>query len=143
MATTDLASILASWATVVEASPLSLTPTVAAFTHDQQPGGMVANSYYFDDGGNVNRASMTNDKEVRVDRITLWIAKPLNFAGATTLQVLHTLLDDIYRYLLVQARTDGYNVEADTRRITRPATGEVLIASMSFTADYDFNAATS
>lgn len=143
MAATDLATILASWATVVEAAPLSLIPTTAAFTHEQQPGGMVANSYYFDDGGNVSRASMTNSAEVRVDRITAWIAKPLNFDGPSTLQTLETLIDDLYRSLLVQARADGYNVEADTRRVTRPATSELLIASASFTVDYDFSSAVS
>jgi hypothetical protein len=143
MATTDLATILAAWATLVEASPLSLTPTVAAFTHDQQPGGMVANSYYFDDGGNVQRASITNDQEVRIDRVTVWIAKPLNFAGPAALQAMQTLIDDLYRHLVVEARDNGYNVEADTRRVTRPATSELLIASASFTVDYDFNAAVS
>lgn len=143
MAATDLATILAAWATVVEASPVSLTPTIAAFTHDLQPGGMVANSYYFEDGGNVSRASMTNDAEVRVDRVTVWIAKPLNFAGPATLQAMETLIDDLYRHLLVEARDNGYNVEADTRRVTRPATMEVLIASASFTVDYDFDAAVS
>src|SRR5262245_47665911 len=110
MAATDLATILAAWATVVEDDAIALRPTVAAFTHDQQPAGTVANSYYFDDGGNVARTSMTHDAEARVDRITTWIAKPLNFDGPGTLQAMHTLIDTIYRYLLVEARTHGYNV---------------------------------
>jgi hypothetical protein len=141
MAATDLATILASWATTVEAAPLSLVPTVAPFTHDQQPGGMVANSYYFEDGGNVERTSVTNNAEVRRDRVTVWIAKPVNFAGPVTLRTMQTLIDDLYRNLLVLARANGYNVDADTRRVTHPPTGELLIASASFTVDFDFSSA--
>jgi hypothetical protein len=141
MAATTLAAILASWKTVVEDDAVALVPTVAPFTHDQQPAGMVANSYYLEDGGNVQRSSMTNNAEVRIDRVTFWIAYPVNFDGDTALQALETLVDTIYRALLVQARTDGYNVEADTRRITRPAGFELLVASQAFTVDFDFSTA--
>jgi secreted Zn-dependent insulinase-like peptidase len=141
MAATTLAAILASWKTVVEDDAVALVPTVAPFTHDQQPNGMVANSYYLEDGGNVQRSSMTNNAEVRIDRVTFWIAYPVNFDGDTALQALETLVDTIYRALLVQARTDGYNVEADTRRITRPAGLELLVASQAFTVDFDFSTA--
>jgi hypothetical protein len=141
MAATTLAAILASWKTVVEDDAVALVPTIAPFTHDQQPNGMVANSYYLEDGGNVQRSSMTNNAEVRIDRVTFWIAYPVNFDGDTALQALETLVDTIYRALLVQARTDGYNVEADTRRITRPAGLELLVASQAFTVDFDFSTA--
>lgn len=141
MAATDLATIMAAWATLVEAAPLSLIHTIAPFTHDQQPAGMVANSYYVEDGGNISRSSVTNDGEVRVDRIILWIAKPLNFAGPTTLQAMETLIDAVYKQLLVLARTAGYNVIADTRRITTPKENELLIASAAFTVDFDFSTA--
>lgn len=141
MAPTTLAAILAAWGTVVEASPVSLVPTVAAFTHDLQPAGMVANSYYFEDGGNVSRSSVTNQAEVRVDRVTVWIAKPLNFAGPATLQAMQTLIDTVYKQLLVLAVSAGYNVIADTRRVTVPKDGEVLIASAAFTVDFDFSTA--
>lgn len=141
MATTDLASILAAWTALVEAAPLALVPTTAAFTHDQQPNATVANSYYFEDGGNVERKSVTNSVEVRVDRVTCWIAKPLNFAGAATLQAMETLIDDLYRQLLVLALTAGYNVTADTRRITVGKDSEVLIASAAFLVDFDFSSA--
>lgn len=139
MAATDLATILAAWAGVVEAAPVSLVPTVAAFTHDLQPGGMVGNSYYFEDGGNISRASVTNGAEVRVDRITVWIAKPLNFAGPATLQAMQTLIDTVYRQLLVLALASGYNVIADTRRVTAAKDSELLIASAAFTVDFDFS----
>src|SRR4051812_10903133 len=104
MAATDLAAILAAWATLFEAATLALTPTIAAFTHDLQPNATVPNSYYLTDDGNVQRQSITHDVEARVDRITVWIAKPLNFTGPTQLQAMETLIDDIYRRLVVLAR---------------------------------------
>jgi hypothetical protein len=139
VAPTTLSAILAAWKTLVEASPVSLIPTVAPFTHDQQPSGMVASSYYFEDGGNVSRASVTNNAEVRVDRVTLWLAMPVNFAADTTLQAMETLIDTIYKQLLGLALTAGYNVAADTRRVTHPKDGELLIGSASFTVDFDFS----
>lgn len=143
MAATDLAAILAAWATLLEAAPLSLVPTAAAFTHDLQPNATVPDSYYLTDDGAVDRKSVTHDAEVRVDRLTVWIAKALNFSGPTQLQAMETLLDDVYRRLNVLARAAGYNVEADTRRVTHPPNTELLIASATFRVDYDFNAAVS
>lgn len=141
MAATTLAAILADFATVLEGDAVGLVPTVAAFTHDQQPAGMVANSYYIEDGGNVQRASQTNQAETRIDRLTVWMATPLGFAGPATLQAMQTLIDTVYKQLLVTARANGYNVEADTRRVTAPRDGELLIASASFTVDFDFSTA--
>lgn len=143
MAATDLAAILTAWAALLEASPLSLIPTEAAFTHDQQPNATVGNSYYLVDDGNVDRKSVTNSAEVRVDRVTVWIAKPLNFAGPAQLRTMETLIDAIYRQLLVLALAAGYNVEADTRRVTHPPNTELLIASASFRVDFDFSTAVS
>lgn len=143
MAATTLAAILAAWATALEASPLSLLKAVGPFTHDNQPNGSIANSYYLTDGGKVSRTSVTNHVEVRVDRLQVWIAKPLNFDPDGQLQAMETLGDDVYRNLLVLARAAGYNVEADTRRITRPANSELIIANFDFLVDYDFSSAVS
>lgn len=141
MAATTLALIIAAWRTVVEASPLSLVPTVAAFTHDNQPNGTITNAYYIEDGGQVERKSMTNNLEVRVDRLTFWVTKPLNFDSDGQFTAMENLGDSIYKYLLPNARTNGWNVEADQRRITRPPNTELIVASFSFTVDYDFSSA--
>lgn len=141
MAATTLSAILAAWRTLVESAPLSLRPTNAAFTHDVQPNAALDESYYLVDDGAVSRASVTADVEVRVDRLTIWIAKPVNFAGPDQLQAMEDVIDDLYRQLVVLARAAGYNVEADTRRVTRPPNTEHLIASASFRVDYDFDAA--
>ena len=139
MATTDLAAILTAWPATLEASPLSLVPTAVTFTHDLQPAGMVARSYYLTDDGQISRSSATNDVEVRIDRVTLWVAYPRDFAGAAALTALSDLLDDVYRTLLPIARTAGYNLDPDTRRITPK--DDVLIASQAFRVDYDFSSA--
>jgi len=142
VATTDLATILAAWPALLEAAPLSLTPTIVAFTHDAQPNDTLPDSYYLTDEGQVDRKSVTHDVEVRIDRIGVWIAKPLNFAGAAQLIALSAILDDLYRQLVVLGRAAGYNVEADTRRITHPPNTELLIASQVLRVDYDFSSAT-
>lgn len=143
MATTSLAAILAAWATRLEAAPLSLVRSAVAFTHDQQPNATLDDSYYLTDDGNVSRTSMTNSLEVRIDRVTVWMTKPLNFAGDQQLLVMETLIDDIYRQLLALALTAGYNVEADTRRVTHPPNTELLVANATFRVDYDFSSAVS
>jgi hypothetical protein len=86
---------------------------------------------------------VTNAVEVRVDRVQVWIAKPLNFVPAAQLQAMETLGDDVYRNLLVRARANGYNVEADTRRVTHPPNTELLIGSFDFLIDFDFSSAVS
>jgi hypothetical protein len=144
MAATTLAAILAAWDLVLQAAPLSLVPAIGPFTHDQQPNATIADSYYVTDGGTITRTSATNDVEVRVDRLQVWIAKPLTFgagAAAAQLQAMADLGDDLYRYLVVAARTAGYNVEADTRRISAAKDSELLIANFDFRVDYDFDAA--
>lgn len=143
MAVTTLAAILAAWGTTLEASPLSLVPASGPFTHDNQPNATLANSYYVTDGGKVSRTSLTNDVEARIDRLQVWIAKPLNFDPDGQLQAMETLLDNVYRYLLPVARAAGYNIEADTRRVSRPANSELIIANQDLLVDYDFSSATS
>lgn len=139
MPATDLKTIIDAFQSVLEAAPLSLKPTQVPFTHDRQPNTMVADSYYIDDGGTVNRQSVTNDVEVRVDRLRIWVAKPLAFAGQAQFEAMEQLADTIYRYLLVNARANGWNVDADARRVTRPAAAEVIIGEFGFRVDYDFN----
>lgn len=141
MATTDLKSIIDAWQTLLEAAPLSLKPTQVPFTHDRQPNAMVPDSYYIDDGGIVNRRSVTNDVEVRVDRLRIWVAKPLAFVGQAQFEAMEQLADTIYRYLLVNARANGWNVDADSRRVTRPAAAELIIGEFGFRVDYDFSSA--
>jgi hypothetical protein len=142
MATTDLASIIAAWRLVLEQPPVSLARAQQAFSHDRQPNSLIQDSYWIGDAGAISRASVGNEQEVRIDRLEVWVAKPVSFAGVAQFEALEQLGDQIYRYLSADGRTQGWNVEADTRRITQPKGTELLIASFAFRTDYDFDAST-
>lgn len=142
MATTDLARIIAAWRLVLEQDPLALQPAQQAFSHDRQPNAMMQDTYWIGDAGTVSRFSCGNDQEVRIDRLEVWVARPVSFAGQAQFEVLEQLGDQIYRYLSSDGRIRGWNVEADSRRITNPQGTELLIASFGFRADYDFDSST-
>lgn len=140
MAVTDLKSIIDAWQLVLEASPVSLVRAQQAFSHDRQPNANIQDTYWIDDGGAVNRRSVTNHQEVRVDRLVVMVAKPISFVGLDQFEAMEQLGDTIYRQLSADGRTNGWNVEADTRRITHPPKTELIVASFGFRVDYDFDA---
>lgn len=142
MATTDLTSILAAWREVLEATPLSLGRAAQPFTFDRIPNAALQNAYYIEPAGQVGRRSQTNDVETRVDRLIVWVAKPLAFAANDQLAAMVTLMDEIYRYLSADGRTNGWNVEQDGHQVQQPKKTELLIGRFSFTVDYDFDAST-
>src|SRR5688572_17989502 len=99
MAATDLASIIAAWRLVLEADPLNLKRTRAAFTHDRQPNKLVADSYRIEDGGQVNRTQGSSYFEARIDRLRIWVTKPIAFASDEQFTAMEQLADTVYRYL--------------------------------------------
>lgn len=141
MADTDLASIVTVFEATCEADPSSLRKSTIPFTHDRQPNGTIQDSYWIEDGGPVSRSSVTNAGEVRIDRLVVWIARPLAFAGRAQVAALEQLGDTIYRALVAAGTANGWNVEADSRRITMPKNTDLVIASFGFRVDYDFSAA--
>lgn len=140
MATTTLDAIVEAIEAVLQAPPLNLAAAQQAFSHDRQPASLVANSYWIEDGGQTRRTSMTADQEVRIDRVRLFVAKPIAFAGRSQMRAMIALGDAIYRALSADGRTNGWNVEQLNHRVTTPAKSELLIGSFDFTVDYDFDA---
>lgn len=138
MAATDLAAIIAVFRQVCEA--VELVATSQPFTHDRQPNAAIQDSYWIEDGGAISRESQTNYAETRVDRLVVWIAKPLAFAGAAQFEALEQLGDTLYRALVAEGTVQGWNVEAENRRLTNPRNTELVVGSFAFRVDYDFSA---
>lgn len=144
MADTTLADIYARFRAVLEATPLDLTATRDAFSHDRQPNSLLGGSYYLEDGGLQTSRPMGNMKAARIDRIVIYVAAKLKFAPETAKEAMHTSLLTAEQYMKADGVTHGYHVEiAPGRRITRPRGGDFLIGSIPLTVDYDVNEATS
>lgn len=142
MATTDLKSILDRFQVVLAATPLSLSQSQQAFSHDRQPNGLVQNVFWIEDGGKVSGRSVTNYAEVRIDRLRVFVSKPLAFAGLAQMEAMVQLGDTMYRELVEDGLTQGWNIELDGHRVTQPKNTELLIGSFDFRVDYDFSVAT-
>lgn len=143
MSDTTLKAIIDRFQAVLEASPISLTATRDAFSHDRQPNALLTNTYHVEDDGLQGTQSITNHKEARIDRLTVFVARKLDFAPQTAKETMETLLTTIERYLKADGLSNNYHVNLQNRRVTRPAGKDFLIGSVTLTVDYDFNAATS
>lgn len=143
MATTSLTAIMTAIRAVLEAAPLSLHQSSLPFSFDRLPNVMVQDAYCLEPGTLVSGASATNDVEVRVHRLIVWVAKPLAFDGIAQLEALVDLGDDIYRYLSANGRANGWNIEQDGHQVQQPKNSNLIIGRFSFTVDFDFSSATS
>jgi hypothetical protein len=133
-----LSDIIARFRTVLEAAPVSLTETREAFSHERQPNAALENSYYLEDGGIVSSRSVSNYDVVRLDRLTVFIAKKLAFDGATAMDALEDTLVSVERALVADGTSQGYNVNVEQRRMTRPAGRDYCVGSLAVTVDYDY-----
>lgn len=144
MADTTLAAILARFAAVLEASPLSLTATKDAFSHDRQANTLLTNSYYLEDGGMLSSRPMGNYRAARIDRVVIYVAAKLNFDAEAVKRTMETTLLSAERYIKADGPGHDYHAEiASGRRVTRPKSGDFLIGSIPLTVDYDINESTS
>lgn len=141
MAATTLAAILDRFQAVLAAAPLSLKQSLEAFSHDRQPNANIQDTFWVEDGGQASRRSTTNHSEARIDVLRVYVAKPKAFAGLTQMEALVTLGDTMYRHLLVDALTQGWNVEMAAHKTSSPANTDLVIGSYDFRVDYDFSSA--
>jgi hypothetical protein len=134
-----LSDILARFRTVLEASPVFLVETREPFSHERQPNATLEHSYYLEDGGIVSSKSVSNFDAVRLDRLTVYIAKKLAFDGTTAFDALQDTLVAAERALIADGPAQGYSVDVEQRRLTRPAGKDYGIGSLTVTVDYDFD----
>jgi hypothetical protein len=140
MAATTIKAILDRFQAVLAAAPLSLVQAQQAFSHDRQPNAQIQDTFWIENGGLVNARSASNKQEVRVHRLTVYVAKPASFAGLAQMEAMLELGDTMYRYLIADGLTQGWNVSTGGgERVTNPKKTELVIASYPFLVDFDFS----
>ncbi len=143
MAATTLKAIVDRFQAVLEASPLSLKATRDAFSHDRQPNALLDGTYYIQDDGVAESRPVSNHADVRIDRLTVFLARKLAFDGQTQKETIETTLNTIERYLIADGPANSYHAFIGGRRVTRPAGTDIAIGSITVHVDYDFSTSTS
>jgi hypothetical protein len=142
MASLTPAQIHTRFRAVLEASPLLLTESRDAFSHNLQPNTVLDGNYYIEDGGIQSSQSVTNYDAVRIDRVTVFVAQKLNFAGATALGALEDRLVAIEKAMIADGPAQSYAiVGTPARRVTRPEGKDYCVGSLTLQVDYDFDEA--
>lgn len=139
MAATTLKAIIDRFQAVLEAAPLSLTATREPFSHDLSPNTVIDSAYRIKDDGLSRSRPVGANQFVRVDRLTIFIAKKLNFAGQTAVETMETLLNTIERQILADDNSHDYHASIEGRLVTQPPKTDIAIASLTLLVDYDFS----
>jgi hypothetical protein len=133
-----LSDILGRFRTVLTGT-VGLTETREPFSHALQPNATLEHSFYLEDGGQISSNSVSNYDAVRLDRLTVFIAKTLAFDGQTAFDALQDTMVSVERALIADGPAQGYSVQVEQRRVTRPAGKDYCIGSLTVTVDYDFD----
>ena len=141
MAALTMTQVLARFRVVLEAEPLNLKAANDAFSHNRQPAGVVTDSYYLEDGGIVSNRSVGNYDAVRLDRLTVFVARTIPIAGgAAALSDMETTLTAIERALIADGLNQSYQIAPDVqRRITRAPGTDMVVGSLVVSADHDYD----
>lgn len=137
MAALTLKQIIDRFQAVMEAAPIAMTATREPFSHDLQPAGLVTNTYRVEDGGLRDTKPMTNHASARVDTLRIWIARKIAFAGQTAVEAIEESLVAIERAIKADGAAQSYHAEIVGRDPRRK--GDLVIASITFSVDYDFS----
>jgi hypothetical protein len=137
MAATTLGAILGHVRAVCEGTGLALSPTKDAFTHDRQPNTVLTDAYWVEDGGLGQNLEATANAAVRVDKLTVWIARKVAFDGQAAVDALETTLEALERRILADGLTHAYHARLDGRRVSRPAGKDFAVGSATVSVDYD------
>lgn len=142
MAATTLKAIMDRFQVVLEGSPLRLKPTKEPFSHDRSPNAVIDTAYRIEDGGMSLSRPVGANQFVRVDRLTVYLAKKFNFAAQESVETLETTLNTIERRILNDDADNSYHASVESRRVTRVPDADVMVGSLVFLVDFDFNANT-
>lgn len=122
---------------VMAASPISMTATREPFSHDRQPAGLLTNTYRIEDAGMGSNTPMSNHAVARIDTLRVWFARKMAFAGQASLETVEDDLVAIERAIVADGLAQGYHAVARGR--DAKASGDMVIASLTFSVDYDFS----
>lgn len=141
MAAQTMSAILDRFKTVLEAPPLNLVASTNPFDDADVPATLVDMTYRLVSAGLVSDVPTSNYQSLRIERVTVTMAKTIGFQGYTAQQTLHNTLDAIERAVIADGPDHGYlvSIEKGSRKVTRPKNTDLLQASISFLVDYDYS----
>ncbi len=142
MAATTTKAIIDRFQAVCEATPLSLSKTVQPLSFDTQPAPTVDDRYWIEDEGLSSSETVTNNAEVRVDRLTVWLALRHETDGQTQIETLEETMNTVERRILADGPANSYTATIEQREIQRQDGVEVVLARLAFLVDYDYSTAT-
>jgi len=143
MAAQTISGILERFEAVLSSPPLNLDPSPNPFTDEAVPNLSINDTFRVVAGGIVNDRTTSNFQSVRLDRITVTIAKTLDMDGYQAQRDLQDLLDTVERALIADGPEHGYfaSPEKGSRKTERPKGTDLCRASLSMLVDYDFSSA--
>lgn len=141
MAATTLSAILARVKAVLEAAPLSLEPAGDPFTDTGTSNLMVDRTFRVVAGGLLGDTQQSNYSVARLERITVTVARKLNFDGYGAQEDLSDQFDAIERAIIDDGPDHSYDatVEKGSRKVVRPKDTDICQGSVSFIVDYDYS----
>ena len=137
MGATTLKTIIDTVQALCEASPLSLSKSRDAFSHDRQPNTLLTNTYHIEDDGIVSSTELGANAEARIDALKIHIARKIAFDGVTAFETVQETLLTLERHLLAHGPNHSYYPRALNRDVTRPKGTDFLIGSLTVHVDYD------
>jgi hypothetical protein len=141
MAAQTISAILERFEAVLSAPPLNLDPSPNPFTDEAVPNLSINDTFRVVAGGLVNDRITSNFQSVRLDRVTVTIARTLDMDGYQAQRDLQDLLDSIERAVIADGTNHGYmaSLEKGSRKGERPKGTDLCRASLNFLVDYDFD----
>lgn len=141
MSATTMSAILARFATVLEAAPLSLVTSSTPFDVKDVPNDLVNTTYRLLSGGLIRDDDQSNYSTARVERVTVTVMQRMDFDAYQAQQDLSDLLDDIELAIIAEGNTVpllGIRLEKGSRKVVRPKDSDIVEATLGFMVDYDF-----
>lgn len=130
-------SVIDRFQAVMEAAPITMKATREPFSHERQPSGLLTDTYRVEDAGVASNTPMSNHAVARIDTLRVWIARKMAFAGQTAVEAVEDSLVAIERAIIADGLAQGYHAVLRGRDPRK--SGDIVIASITFSVDYDFS----
>lgn len=142
MADTTLAAIMRRFRVVLEGEPLFLRLSPDAFSIDVVPNDMLEDVYHVSDDGIARQTPMGNYRAARIDRVVVNVARKISFQAQDASEAMHDVLNTIERRIKADGPNQSYHAEVQAREVRRVPETDIILATLTFGVDYDFNEAT-
>ncbi len=141
MAVTTLKAIVDRFQAVLEGGDLNYKKSTEEFSFDLQPNTRVDTVYRIQDDGLSESSSLTNNVDARVDGLSVWIARKATPDSQAVRETILLALDTIERKIVADGPAQNFHATITGREVER--VGDVIMARLGISVDYDFSLSTS